>query len=145
MSHKCYSKYMLTSVAAFIVKDGRVLIAQRASDEEYLANHWELVGGGVEPNETPEEAVVREAREESGLVVTVGAKYHDFPFIHADGRQIQAVSFDCKIDGDQEVVLSVEHQAYKWISADELASIKPMTYRMREMIRKGFKLQHNYV
>jgi len=132
---------MLTSVAAFIFKDNKALIAQRAVDEDFLAGYWELVGGGVEPNETSEEAVVRETKEESGLMITVGQKYHDFPFIHADGRQIQAVAFDCKINGDQKVVLSAEHQEYKWITADELASIKPMTYSMREMIRKGFKLQ----
>lgn len=136
---------MLTSVAAFIFKNNKALIAQRAVDEDFLAGYWELVGGGVEQGETAEEAVVRETKEESGLIVTVDERYHDFPFTHADGRQIQAVAFDCKINGDQSVVLSAEHQEYKWIAADELASIKPMTYRMREMIRKGFKLQRDRV
>ena len=60
---------VITSADAFIVKDDKVLVAHRAADDDFLPCYWELVGGGVEPGETPEDAVVREVKEETNLDV----------------------------------------------------------------------------
>jgi 8-oxo-dGTP diphosphatase len=49
---------------------GRLLLVQRANDPG--RGRWSLPGGKVEPGETDAEAVVRELREETGLVVTPG-------------------------------------------------------------------------
>ena len=56
-------------VALFILRDkeGRVLLQHRSSTAESLPNYWAFFGGGIEQNETPEEAVKREAREELGI------------------------------------------------------------------------------
>lgn len=49
-------------------KDGKTLIARRNQpDAPEIHNKWELVGGKVEFDETPEEATVREVKEETGL------------------------------------------------------------------------------
>lgn len=57
-----------TRSAAIIVHDGHALLMHRHNHgREYYA----FIGGGVEPNETPEQAVVREVREETSLDVTV--------------------------------------------------------------------------
>lgn len=52
------------------VRDGCVFL-QRRAEQGLFAGLWELPGGKVEPGETPEEAVVREFREELGRTVRV--------------------------------------------------------------------------
>ncbi|MEU1416026.1 (deoxy)nucleoside triphosphate pyrophosphohydrolase [Streptomyces sp. NPDC005731] len=53
-------------VGAALVDDGRLLAARRSAPVE-LAGRWELPGGKVEPGESPEQALVRELREELGV------------------------------------------------------------------------------
>jgi 8-oxo-dGTP diphosphatase len=53
-------------VGAALLDAGRLLAARRSAPPE-LAGRWELPGGKVEPGETPEQALVRELREELGV------------------------------------------------------------------------------
>ncbi|WP_320777256.1 (deoxy)nucleoside triphosphate pyrophosphohydrolase [Streptomyces sp. CRN 30] len=53
-------------VGAALLDGGRLLAARRSAPPE-LAGRWELPGGKVEPGETPEQALVRELREELGV------------------------------------------------------------------------------
>ncbi|MFJ7303543.1 (deoxy)nucleoside triphosphate pyrophosphohydrolase [Streptomyces sp. NPDC099088] len=53
-------------VAGALVHEGRLLAARRSAPPE-LAGRWELPGGKVEPGEAPEQALVRELREELGV------------------------------------------------------------------------------
>jgi len=59
-------KIVLVSAVALIDTDGRVLLAQRPRGKS-LEGLWEFPGGKVEPNETPESALVRELHEELGI------------------------------------------------------------------------------
>lgn len=57
---------LLVSAAALVDPDGRVLIAKRPEGKS-LAGLWEFPGGKVDPGETPEEALIRELKEELGI------------------------------------------------------------------------------
>jgi 8-oxo-dGTP diphosphatase len=61
-------KLVLVAACALIDIDGRVLIAQRPEGRS-MAGLWEFPGGKVEQGERPEEALIRELREELGIVV----------------------------------------------------------------------------
>ena len=50
-------------------RDGRVLMLQRAADDDILPGAWELPGGGIDPGETPAQAAARELREEVGVTL----------------------------------------------------------------------------
>ena len=53
------------TVTAIIIKDNKLLLLKR--NEEPFKNCWDLPGGFLEQGETPEEAVVRELKEELGI------------------------------------------------------------------------------
>lgn len=57
---------VLVAAVALIDADGRVLLAQRPEGKS-MAGLWEFPGGKVEPDETPEAALIRELHEELGI------------------------------------------------------------------------------
>lgn len=69
MVYPAESKPLILVVACALVDtDGRVLIARRPEGKS-MAGLWEFPGGKVEPGETPEEALIREIREELTIEV----------------------------------------------------------------------------
>jgi 8-oxo-dGTP diphosphatase len=61
-------RLLLVTAVALIDVDGRVLLAQRPAHKQ-LGGLWEFPGGKVHEGETPEAALVRELKEELGIVV----------------------------------------------------------------------------
>ena len=61
-------KLVLVAACVLIDADSRVLIAKRP-DGKPMAGLWEFPGGKIEPGERPEETVIREMREELGVVI----------------------------------------------------------------------------
>lgn len=68
--------------AAVIIDGGQVLLTRRA-EGQHLAGLWEFPGGKLEDGESPEEALVRECREECGIDVKVerivDVTFHRYP------------------------------------------------------------------
>lgn len=60
---------VLVAACALVDADGRVLIAQRPEGKP-MAGLWEFPGGKVEPDERPEQALIRELKEELAIDVT---------------------------------------------------------------------------
>ncbi len=60
------TRLVLVAAVALIDADGRVLLAQRPEGKA-MSGLWEFPGGKVEPDETPEAALIRELREELGI------------------------------------------------------------------------------
>lgn len=107
----------LRVVAAVLVRDGRVLAAQRPAHKSQ-GGLWELPGGKVEPGETDAQALARELREELGVDVVVGAAVaeglHPYP-----ARPVLLVALRCSLAPGAEPVAH-EHQALRWVDAPGL-------------------------
>ena len=106
-------------VAAIITKDNRLFATQRGYGD--FKDGWEFPGGKVEEGERPEDAIVREIKEELGADIKVTGFLttveHDYPNFH--------LSMDCfwaELKDGTEMVLR-EHEAAKWLTFDELDSI----------------------
>lgn len=101
-------------MAAAIVVDGRLLLAQRVRPPE-LAGQWELPGGKVEVGETAAAAVVREIREELAIEV-VGAQRIGVDVPLGNGLVLRAYRTSI-VSGTPQ---ALDHAAVKWVDATEL-------------------------
>jgi 8-oxo-dGTP diphosphatase len=81
--------------AAILRRDGDVLLTRRM-EGAHLAGYWEFPGGKVEPGEDPEEALVRECREECGIEVRV-EDVVDVTFHRYDQKDVLLLFYDCKL------------------------------------------------
>lgn len=89
-------------VAAIIRKDGKYLIAQRKRDGSANSLKWEFPGGKVEKNEKPEEALIREIKEELGIWIANLRHFTDVS--DTTGRITISAYLADWIDGDLEPI-----------------------------------------
>ena len=102
--------------AAIILKDNKILIAQRAPGDK-LAGKWELPGGKLEPGETPQECLKREIQEEFDVDVEVLDFFAESIYEYNSGT-IKLLAFWCKwISGS--FTLKV-HSRIVWAAYNEL-------------------------
>ena len=106
-------------VAAVIRREDRIFATQRGYGE--FKDWWEFPGGKMEAGESPQEALVREIREELDASVSVGELLrtveYDYPAFH-----LTLHCFWCTLEG--EALHLNEHEAARWLSAAELTSVR---------------------
>lgn len=108
-------------VVAAIIHDGegRIFATQRGYGD--YKDGWEFPGGKMESGETPEEALVREIREELSAEISVDeflcTVEYDYPKFH-----LTMHCYLCSLIG--EALHLNEHEAAKWLTKDELLSVK---------------------
>lgn len=106
-------------VAAVIYRQHKVFATQRGYGD--FKGGWEFPGGKIELNETPQQALIREIKEE--LEVNIEVKdllntiEYDYPNFH-----LRMHCFWCRIHSG-EVTLK-EHTDAKWLTASELNSLQ---------------------
>ncbi|MCJ7571598.1 MAG: NUDIX domain-containing protein, partial [Candidatus Thermoplasmatota archaeon] len=76
------------ATAAIIRKHNKILIARRKKDSFLEPNKWEFPGGKVEPNETYEECVIREIKEELGITISIDKLFLKTTHIYMKNNQI---------------------------------------------------------
>ena len=111
-------KLVLVAACALIDADGRVLIAQRPEGKS-MAGLWEFPGGKVEPGERPEQSLIRELKEELGIVVKEDClapltfASHLYPDFH-----LLMPLFVCR--RWEGIAVPQERQRLKWVRPNEL-------------------------
>jgi dATP pyrophosphohydrolase len=97
----------------------RVLVLQRALTTR-CPTAWETVHGHIEPGEEPEEAAVREVREETGLSVQRLYNISVQPFyLHKSHTVEMAVVFAAFVQHSAPIKLGEEHMKYEWLSPEQ--------------------------
>lgn len=112
---------MITDVVAALIWEGDRFLACQRPAHKARALLWEFVGGKVEPGETPEEALIRECREE--LAVTVQPKdvfmtvIHEYPDL-----TVRLILFNAAIvEGTPQLL---EHNDLRWIKTSQIDELE---------------------
>jgi mutator protein MutT len=106
--------------AALIFRDGKLLITQRHAGA-HLGGLWEFPGGKREPDETFEQCLVREIREELGLEISVGELFKEIVHAYPE-KSVRLKFFICKILSGKPRPLDCA--AVKWVTKTELATFE---------------------
>lgn len=105
-------------VAAIIKKDDKIFATQRGYGD--FKDGWEFPGGKIEPGETPEQALVREIKEELEAEIKVGEVIttveYDYPNFH-----LTMHCFMCELVSEE--ITLVEHEAARWLTYDQLDEV----------------------
>ena len=138
----------LVGVGAVIIEksieNARVLLVKRAHPP--LQAQWSIPGGVLEVGELIREAAVREAREETGLIVEPDALLGVYDRVLRNGEQrVQyhyvLIDFLCRRVGG-ELAAASDAAEVRWFTREELPELK-LAEDTLDVIRKGFAKQHN--
>ncbi len=117
---------MFVATKALITFQGKVLVLRESAKNPVGTNadKYDVVGGRMEPGERFDECLIREVKEETGLSIKVGKPFfvNEWrPVVKGESWQIVGIFFECEADTNQ-VILSQDHDHYKWIDARDYES-----------------------
>jgi 8-oxo-dGTP diphosphatase len=126
-------------VAAILERDGRFLLGKRGLHKQSAPGYWCPVSGRVEPGESQADAVVREVREETGLVVRAIAKV-----AKCDTRDGSAVIHWWRVqplDAAPAHLANDEHTELLWVSIEEMKRLSPIFEEDVAIIERSVRRQ----
>lgn len=128
-------KKIINVVAAAIIKDDKIFCAQRPEGKS-LAGYWEFPGGKLEIGESPEEALIREIKEEFDADIEIIDYVNEASYDYDFGTVIMK-TFRAKLLSDKLELL--EHQDSKWLTSEELNTLEwaPVDIPAVEILRKN--------
>ncbi len=133
-----YPDHPFVGVGAVVVRENRVLLIRRGQSP--LLGEWSLPGGVLECGETLREAAIREAREETGLVVEVGEMLGVYErVIRSEDARVRYhyVLIDflcCPVAG--ELKAGSDAADAGWFSREELPALE-LAYDASDVVLKG--------
>jgi A/G-specific adenine glycosylase len=110
---------LIEMATAILSNEGRVFIQQRLADDIW-GSLWEFPGGRLEDGETPEEAVIREYREETGFEVEICGRITTVTHFYTRYKVVLHC-FACRLVGSDTVARLEAARDCRWVSAGQLS------------------------
>lgn len=110
------------------------MVLKRSDKDDHKPGVWETPGGGIDHEEAPQRALIREILEETGLTVTVQEPFNVFAFRKDTGEFKVGITFLCDAN-PKAVKLSDEHSEYRWINPKEFANLTSVPSLHEEIAR----------
>jgi bis(5'-nucleosidyl)-tetraphosphatase len=130
---------------------GAVVFLKTLEETKYLllkyeAGHWDFVKGNVEPEESEKETVLRELKEETGIIdaqFIEGFKEKIIYFYRRQGETVQKeVIFFVIQSQTEKVQLSFEHIGYTWLNYKD--SMEKLTFKnAKDILQKAHSFLKN--
>ena len=117
----------MQKIAAIILENdkGEFLLALRDNKSWIpFPNHWDLIGGHVEEGETPEEALIREVKEELDIELTDYSFYKEFLCLEGDAFENIKYIYTGKINIPIEEITLYEGQKAQYFTKEEIPDVK---------------------
>lgn len=108
-------------VGAIIINEGRILCAQRG-ETKTLAKLWEFPGGKIERNETPQQALARELKEELMIEVDIQSEKFEETSYSYDFGLVNLTTYICLLKKGEPRL--TEHTEVKWLKPAELTDVE---------------------
>ena len=113
------SQFNVRALGVLMNDDGGVLLLQRAVQPASQGHiGWEFCGGGIEPNESPEDAIAREYKTKTGLEVDA-MQISTARTGERAGAPLMVVAYLCRLIKGT-VKLTPKHDDFKWVPIEEL-------------------------
>ncbi|TGB07118.1 NUDIX hydrolase [Streptomyces sp. MZ04] len=125
--------------AAVVAHRGRVLLVRRSETERFLPRVWGVPCGKLDPDESPRGGVLRELKEETGLLGEVLRKVGESSFVSRyrghevknwqDNFLVRPLTFD--------VSLPLPDQEYRWLAPADIGTVEIDDYN-RDIVEQAF-------
>lgn len=129
-------------VGAIIIKDHKLLAAQRASNR-VLGGYWEFPGGKIEPGEDPKTSMARELREEFGAQATVFDKFSIDGVAELTFGEVILHCYYVRLDSG--ITKTIAHDELRWVTpkeALELSWAPSDVAVINELSKTGFNYEY---
>lgn len=120
-------KVIEVSGAIILDKNNRILLIHRNTNE---LKQWELPGGKLEKEESPEEAVIRELKEELNIKVNV-EKYIGFKHFEDNGIMLKYYWYQCGIQEGIPKLMEEKFDDLQYFSKEELNNNNELSANMK--------------
>jgi 8-oxo-dGTP diphosphatase len=136
------------AVGGFLFVDNKLLIVKRSLYEKGDPGIWEQPGGQVEEGEDPEQAVIREFKEETNLDVRISKTLRAFSIVYpkaAPANHLIRIDFVVKLAPNEDINnlrLTEDHDEWRFVTEDEFKMINPTLEHILKSGKKAFEVQN---
>jgi 8-oxo-dGTP diphosphatase len=122
----------------------RYLILRRAATKDVGAGHWECPTGRVDQGESFQEALVREVKEELGVIINpefILGTTHFYRGADRPENELNGLIYACRLSENESIRMGKEHDAMHWLSGQEIHSFLPKSHWLHWCIRRDQQLR----
>lgn len=116
--------HIVTAVAVIRNEEDKYLVLKRSEREIAYPGMYTFPGGKIEDNDTVEETLIKEAKEEANLDIKPGKiLLKDKSFVRPDDQTVKVFSYLCEAQDISNLKIGDDFTDYKWVTLEDLKSI----------------------